>query len=102
MEQNPDDKNTLTSIVQIKILQRIPDDVLTFANIGNLECEHSNCKAYRPFDTFEALAYHLNLTHHSPSEEDGHRCYLCDSKVYNTYVTFKIAIMLSRFADLIS
>lgn len=73
----------LTICFQIKILQRIPDDVLTFANVANLECKHSSCKSYRPFDTFEALAYHLNLTHHSVGE-DGHQCYLCDSKTYNT------------------
>lgn len=68
---------------QIKILQRIPADVLQFAEVATLECNHSHCKSYRAFDSFEALAYHLTLTHSSAVEE-GHPCYFCDAKTYNT------------------
>ena len=68
----------------MNLLHQIPGDVLAFTELGSLSCRHAACMAIRAFDTFEALIYHLTVTHHS-TREAPNRCHLCSVKPFSSY-----------------
>ncbi|KAI6232015.1 hypothetical protein M3Y95_00442200 [Aphelenchoides besseyi] len=78
---------TLTN-EQLRVLQKLPDDIVHFTELSSLTCQHAPCKQIRPFDTFEALIYHMTLTHHSDTETTN-RCYFCDTRGFATYEKLK-------------
>ncbi|KAI6205015.1 C2H2-type domain-containing protein [Aphelenchoides besseyi] len=75
---------TLTN-EQLRVLQKLPDDIVHFTELSSLTCQHAPCKQIRPFDTFEALIYHMTLTHHSDTETTN-RCYFCDTRGFATFL----------------